>query len=435
MKKLEGRALMCIALAAVLIIGLCVFIAKLAIHGDDWASFYANAHVYSQGRLAVGTVYDRNGNVLLENDEEGPHYNEDEGIRRGTFHVVGDKNMNISTAVNYAFRSDIIGYNFITGTNGSIFLDNRTLNLTIDGDVSKTAYEALNGRNGLVGVYNWRTGEIICMTSNPSLDPEADNQSVEAESGTYINKVLSSADTPGSIFKLVTTKAALENIQGIDDWSFRCTGSYTIDGERITCSSAHGTVNIYSALSNSCNCAYASLAVELGSDIMNQTVEQLGLTSSYDINGIKSKTGSFNFDTYDYNLGWAGVGQFEDQVNPLSMMVYVGAIAGGGTAAEPYLLEGTGSDQVELLSSDTAAQLKEMMRNNVVSNYGDGNYPGLELHAKSGTAEGAKGTVPDAWFCGFSGDYAFIVCVENGGYGSSVAGPVANKVLQSLISD
>lgn len=435
MKKLEGRALMCIALAAVLIIGLCVFIAKLAIHGDDWASFYANAHVYSQGRLAVGTVYDRNGNVLLENDEEGPHYNEDEGIRRGTFHVVGDKNMNISTAVNYAFRSDIIGYNLITGTNGSIFLDNRTLNLTIDGDVSKAAYEALNGRNGLVGVYNWRTGEIICMTSNPSLDPEADNQSVEAESGTYINKVLSSADTPGSIFKLVTTKAALENIQGIDDWSFRCTGSYTIDGEKITCSSAHGTVNIYSALSNSCNCAYASLAVELGSDIMNQTVEQLGLTSSYDINGIKSKAGSFNFDTYDYNLGWAGVGQFEDQVNPLSMMVYMGAIAGGGTAAEPYLLEGTGSEQVELLSSDTAAQLKEMMRNNVISNYGDGNYPGLELHAKSGTAEGAKGTVPDAWFCGFSGDYAFIVCIENGGYGSSVAGPVANKVLQTLISD
>lgn len=435
MKKLEGRALMCIALAAVLIIGLCVFIAKLAIHGDDWASFYANAHVYSQGRLAVGTVYDRNGNVLLENDEEGPHYNEDEGIRRGTFHVVGDKNMNISTAVNYAFRSDIIGYNFITGTNGSIFLDNRTLNLTMDGDVSKTAYEALNGRNGLVGVYNWRTGEIICMTSNPSLDPEADNQGVEAESGTYLNKVLSSADTPGSIFKLVTTKAALENIQGIDDWSFRCTGSYTIDGEKITCSSAHGTVNIYSALSNSCNCAYASLAVELGSDIMNQTVKQLGLTSSYDINGIKSKAGSFNFDTYDYNLGWAGVGQFEDQVNPLSMMVYMGAIAGGGTAAEPYLLEGTGSEQVELLSSDTAAQLKEMMRNNVISNYGDGNYPGLELHAKSGTAEGAKGTVPDAWFCGFSGDYAFIVCIENGGYGSSVAGPVANKVLQTLISD
>jgi len=165
---------------------------------------------------------------------------------------------------------------------------------------------------------------------------------------------------------------------------------------------------------------------------MEKTVKDLGLTSSYDLNGIKSREGSFTFDTYNYNLGWAGIGQFEDQVNPMSMMVYMGAIAGGGEAAEPYIIMGSDTKNTELLKSDTAAKLKEMMRNNVMSNYGDGNYPGLELHAKSGTAEGAKGTVPDAWFCGFSGDYAFIVCVENGGYGSSVAGPIANKVLQAL---
>ncbi len=434
MKKLEGRALICIALAVTLIIGLGIFIGRLAADGDDWATFYANAHVYSQGRLAVGTVYDRNGEILLKNDEDGTHYNEDAGIRRGTVHVVGDKDMNISTAVNSFFRSDIIGYNFITGTNGSIFSDNRTLRLTIDGNVSKTANEALGRRNGLVGVYNWKTGEIICMTSNPSIDPEKDGGGADAESGTYINKVLSAADTPGSIFKLVTTKAALENIAGIDDWSFTCTGRHVIDGEKITCTAAHGRLNLYSALANSCNCAYASLAVELGSDVMKKTVDELGLTSSYDVNGIKSKAGSFNFDTYNYNLGWAGIGQFEDQVNPLSMMVYMGAIAGGGEAAKPYMLKGTGGDSVKLLDGNTAAKLKEMMRNNVLKTYGDGNYPGLELHAKSGTAEGAKGTVPDAWFCGFSGDYAFIVCVENGGYGSSVAGPVANKVLQALKS-
>lgn len=434
MKKLEGRALMCIALAAALIIGIGIFIGRLAVNGGDWASFYANAHVYSEGRLAVGTVYDRNGLVLLENDGDGTHYNQDKGIREGTVHVVGDKDLNISTAVNAFFRSDIIGYNFITGTNGSIFLDNRTLKLTIDGEVSKAAREALGGRKGLVGVYNWKTGEILCMTSSPSVDPELDMRGKEVESGTYINKVLSAADTPGSIFKLVTTKAALENIAGIDDWSFTCKGKHVIGGEKITCVSAHGKQDIYKALANSCNCAYAELTVELGSGVMNKTVEELGLTSSYNVNGIESKAGSFNFDTYDYNLGWAGIGQFEDQVNPLSMMVYMGAIAGGGEAAEPYLIQGEGKSSVELLGSGTAAKLKEMMRNNVLTNYGDGNYPGLELHAKSGTAEGAKGTVPDAWFCGFSGDHAFIVCVENGGYGSSVAGPVANKVLQALKS-
>ena len=65
--------------------------------------------------------------VLLQNDGEGPHYNDDSGIRRGTAHVVGDENMNVSTAVNYVFKSQIIGYNFITGTNGFLLGDNREL--------------------------------------------------------------------------------------------------------------------------------------------------------------------------------------------------------------------------------------------------------------------------------------------------------------------
>ena len=48
---------------------------------------------------------------------------------------------------------------------------------------------------------------------------------------------------------------------------------------------------------------------------------------------------------------------------------------------------------------------------------------------------GGTGKTPHSWFCGFSGNYAFIVCVENGGYGSSVAGPVANRVLQYMKSE
>lgn len=432
MKKMEGRALLCLVLAAALVIGLIVFGVKFVKDGDQWASFYANSHVYSNGKLAVGTVYDRNGVLLLKNDSEGSHYNEDSGIRKATMQVVGDDAMNVSTAVNYAFRSEIIGYNILTGTNGFLFADNRELNLTIDAEVSKTAYEAMGNRNGFVGVYNWKTGEIMCMVSKPGYDPAYPEQAENAESGSYMNKVLSAAMTPGSTFKLVTTAAAIENIPGLDDWSFRCTGSHVIDGEKVTCQSAHGNVDIYGALSKSCNCAYASLTLEIGSEAMNDIVERLGLTKSYDINGIKSVPGSFNFDTYNINLGWAGVGQFEDQVNPLSLMVYMGAIAGGGEASSPVLLKGTDEGSVELLSSETALKMDALMRNNVTSNYGDRNYPGLELRAKSGTAEGAKGTSPDAWFCGYSGDYAFVVCIEKGGYGSSVAGPVANKVLQAL---
>lgn len=435
MKKMEGRAIICLALAAVLVVGLVVFICKIAVNGGTWASFYANSHVYSEGRLAVGAIYDRNGVLLLQNDAEGSHYNDDESIRRATLHVVGDEKQNISTAANYAFRSKIIGYNIVTGTKGILFGSGRDIKLTVDAQVSKTAYEALRGRDGFVGVYNWKTGDIICMVSNPGYDPISVDEAANAKSGAYINKVLSSTATPGSTFKLVTTAAALENIEGINGWSFKCTGKYEIEGEKITCQSAHGTVDIYGALSKSCNCAYASLAVEIGGEAMNNTVDALGLTSSYDVDGVDSMPGSFNFDTYNYNLGWAGVGQFEDQINPLSMMIYMGAIAGEGSASTPHILMGTGSETVNLLDGDIARQVGDMMRNNVLTNYGDGNYPGLELHAKSGTAEGAKGTAPNAWFCGYSGDYAFIVCVEKGGYGSSVAGPIANKVLQALQAD
>lgn len=444
MKKLEGRAILCLTLAAALILGLVYFIFRLETNGSQWASFYANKHIYTNGQLAVGAVYDRDGTVLVKNSKEGSKYNDDPEIRRATLHVTGDKGFNIVTAANNAFRGKMVGYNFVTGTNPILTGSSRKVNLTIDADANVEAYRALAGRNGFVSVYNWKTGEIVCLVSMPTLDPAQEVNKDSVPTGTYINKALSSKFTPGSTFKLVTTAAALENIDDINTRTFTCTGSTLIDGEKITCPKAHGTMDIYGALSNSCNCAYASLAVELGGDIMAEYTEKLGLTSSYDVDGIKTAAGSFNFDTYNINIGWAGIGQFEDEVNPLSMMVYMGAIAGDGKAAEPCLIKSTGksllpgSDSsaragtVSLLSSETAKQIKDMMRNNVKSNYGDSNYPGLELHAKSGTAEVGSGKAPHSWFCGFSGDYAFVVCVENGGYGAYVAGPVANRVLQQI---
>ena len=450
MKKLEKRAILCLLLAVVLVIGLIYFTVRLEVNGSDWASFYANQHIYSKGTLCVGKVTDREGRILLENSKDGPNYNDDSEIRKATFHVTGDPGFNIATAANSAFRSRMIGYNFVTGTSGMLTNKGREIQLTIDGAISKTAYEALAGRNGFVGVYNWKTGEILAAVSTPTTDPQNPVSAENAPSGTYVNKVLSSSLTPGSTFKLVTSAAAIDTLPDMDNWSFYCTGSHSIGGGtgKITCPRAHGNQDFYSALANSCNCAFAQLAVDIGGETMAAYTEKLGLTTSYDINGIKTKAGSFNFDTYDINVGWGGIGQFEDQVNPLYMMVYMGAIAGNGTAASPVILKEDsvvdkgkdllGKDDsarkgtVELLSSGTAAQLQQMMRNNVKVTYGDANYAGLDLHAKSGTAEVGTGKTPHSWFTGYSGDYAFVVCVENGGYGASVAGPVAGKVLQDM---
>lgn len=432
MKKLERRAILCLLLAAFLVLGTLVFTVRLGLEGGTWASYYANQHVFHEGVLSVGAVYDRNGVLLLKNDDEGQHYHEDSAVRTANLHVTGDKGSNIATGANAVLRSKMIGYNFITGTKGILFGSGRKATLTVDADLNVTAYQALAGRNGLVSVYNWKTGEILCLVSSPSFDPADDYAAANAKSGAYINKALSSTLTPGSIFKLVTTAAAIERYPGLDDWTFTCSGSYEVGGGKVTCSYAHGAQNIYDALANSCNCAYASLAAELGPEIMETYVEKLGLTSSYNVSGIETAKGTFTFDDGTLGLAWAGIGQHEDLLNPLSMMVYMGAIAGSGTAAEPILLEGGHSGSVKLLDQNTAAKLKEMMRNNVVENYGDGNFPGLSLCAKTGTAEVGGGKAPHGWFAGFSGDYAFIVCVENGGSGIGSAAPVANQVLQAV---
>ncbi len=433
MRKLEKRAILCLLLAAALVLGTLLFAVRLAVEGGNWASYYANRHVYKDGVLAVGEVYDRNDVLLLKNDQEGQKYNQDAALRRANLHVTGDKASNIVTGANVAFRQKMIGYNFVTGTNGLLFGAGRKVKLTVDAELNRTAQAALAGRNGLVGVYNWKTGEILCMTSAPTLDPLDEAAIANPPSGTYLNKLLSATLTPGSIFKLVTTAAVIENLPEWENWSYTCTGREVMSGSAITCSRAHGKQDVYSALAHSCNCAYSQLTLAVGEDVMRETVNKLGLTDSYVINGIKTAAGSFDFGGAALNTAWAGIGQYEDKLNPLSMMVYVGAIAGGGTAKAPILLQGSRSGNVSLLDETTASTLKGMMRNNVKTEYGEANFPGLSLCAKTGTAEVGSGRAPHAWFCGFSGDYAFIVCVENGGAGISAAAPVANQVLQALV--
>ena len=78
-----------------------------------------------------------------------------------------------------------------------------------------------------------------------------------------------------------------------------------------------------------------------------------------------------------------------------------------------------------------------MMVNNVSASYGTKRFPGMDLGAKSGTAEVGGDQKPHAWFAGFLRDeehpYAFVVLVENGGSGADVAGTVASKVLKAAV--
>ncbi len=454
MKKIEKRTVVCLALTAALLLGVALFVVRFFLDGGDWASFAANRHLYnSQGQLSVGRVLDRDGDVLSWVDEAGNRqYYANPTVRMATLHAVGDPGGAIGTSALVAFADELSGYNFLTGADNP-FGQGNDLYLTLDARLNYEAYQALNGRKGAAGVYNYKTGEILCMVSSPAFDPANPPEIQEGDGryeGVYVNRFLSGTFIPGSVFKTVTLTAALEKIPDLFDRAFTCTGSTEVGGETITCPSAHGEMDIGEAFARSCNGVFAQLAVELGAETMAEYVEKAGLLDRYSVDGIQTAQGSYDLSgASEGQLGWSGVGQYNDLVNPCAVMVWMGGIANGGRTAVPHLIQDVkgglprislpfGGRTGTLIEADTAWTLAGLMAQNVVQTYGSGRFPNMDICAKSGTAEVGGGKRPNAWFAGFlrneDAPYAFAVVVEEGGSGASAAGDVAARVLDALVN-
>ena len=128
------------------------------------------------------------------------------------------------------------------------------------------------------------------------------------------------------------------------------------------------------------------------------------------------------------------------------MAAFYNAIANDGKGTVPHLVNKitvdgartyssvTGSEQ-RIMSTRTAQLIQEYLLNNVETKYGSENFPGLTVGAKTGTGEVGGGRRPNATFAGFVDDvkypYAFIVVVEDGGYGSTVCIPILSKILEA----
>jgi peptidoglycan glycosyltransferase len=455
MKRIAKRTVASLILVVLLLAGFGFYVIKWMANGQDWAAFAVNRHAYSDGVLATGSIVDANGTALAFVQDGARAFSSDYDTRRAALHVVGDTEGNIGTGLLYAFDTELMGYNPLTGLY-SVSGEGHTLHTTIDIDVCKVAVQALGYNKGAVVVYNYKTGEVVCMVSSPGFDPlyppDLSGYDGTTLEGAYINRALSSTFTPGSIFKLVTLQAAIETDPDIWNRTFYCDGGYEIGYDVITCTEQHGAIDIHDALAYSCNCAFAELALVVGGETIEKYAEKAGLLDTFTMSGVRVAAGRYDIAAAgSSDLAWSGIGQYTDLVNPLAMARYMGAIANGGAVVAPRIVDkittpmgipfglyGRGT-KTRLLSAETADTLKEMMRYNVTSYYGQDRFPGLALGGKSGTAEVEPGVTPHAWFVGFTEDkdkpYAFAVFVENGGWGVSVAGAVANEVLQAIADE
>ncbi|MEI3578203.1 MAG: penicillin-binding transpeptidase domain-containing protein [Acutalibacteraceae bacterium] len=449
MRKTRSRSTMVLIIALLAIVGLCVFIVKIFLNAGQWIQHSYNGHLAGSGGLSsAGEIFDRSGNTLAYSQDGERLYNSDYTTRLSTLHVVGDDSLNISSAIQSSYRSQLIGFNYLWGLGlPSSLKAGGNITLTIDSSACNAAYNALGGYNGAVVVYNYKTGEVLCSVSTPTYDPmdppEITEDNEKEYDGVYVDKVLAGLYAPGSTFKIITAAAALENIPDIENETFTCNGSTNIGGNEITCMHIHGELTMKEGLAQSCNVVFSELAARLGKDKMTAMAEKLGFNSSVIVNSTETARQVYNVSKADENgLGWSGIGQYTVEANPMQMAIMCSAIANGGAAVLPNeiksgVMEINGGTK-DMIDSDLAAKLDEYMRYDVTSYYGDSLFPSLTVCAKTGTAEVGENKEPHAWMVGYSQDedapLAFAVIVENGGYGFSTAGPVAVAAMEACAS-
>lgn len=448
MNKVASRAGIVLLLVLLLVGGLTFFIFEYVLQAGTWVTFAGSPHVYNGGNIGCGAVTDRDG-VLLLDLNDGRTYAENERLRLATVHWVGDRRGSVDAPALSAYATQLAGFDLVNGVY-SYGNTGGIAKLTLSAQVQSAALEAMGDYKGTVGVYNYKTGELLCAVTTPTFDPDNVPDTAQDDGtyeGMYINRFIQSRYIPGSIFKIVTLAAALETIPDVMEQTFNCTGGYEIGKDTVTCDGKHGKQTLKQAFRNSCNSAFAQLALQVGKDTLSSYVDQFGVTNSIEFDGITTAKGNFDLsDASQVSLAWSSIGQYTDLVNPCAYMTFVGAIAAEGKGVDPYVVKSASSGGImgytaktvkgeRLMSKSTAQTVKEFMAFNVEDKYGSENFPGLTVCAKTGTAEVGGDKKPNAVFTGFVEDakypLAFIVIVEDGGYGREICVPIISKVLEA----
>ncbi len=286
MKKMNRRAFSVLLIALLILGGLGFYIYRYVEHGEYWASYFSRLNSSS-----TGTVVDRNGELLAAFTANENKFSDKYETRVANYHVTGDFWDRTGSGILTNFAGQLHGFDLVNGMTQTRTIE---LQLNVDAKLDNKAYAELAGRKGAIGVVNYRTGELICMVSSPSVDP-TDPDPIAGE-GAYINRLISASFVPGSVFKLVTAAAAIETVPSIWQRSFWCEGSEEIAGVEITCPYEHYTMDFAGALANSCNISFAKIAISVGQENMIKYVRKYGFLDPHSLDWIPTAAGTYPLD-------------------------------------------------------------------------------------------------------------------------------------------
>lgn len=343
--------------------------------------------------------------------------------------------------------------------------------LTIDKNTQIAAEEALTDYTGAVIALEPQTGEILAFVSAPEYDlsnfasvTSSDFWDTLSSDTTkpLFNRVTMSRNPPGSTFKMLIAFAGLEEKIISKNFSVNCKGGHRFGNRFFRCTHQHGYVNMTSAIERSCNTYFYQLILKLGIDNLYKYSKMFhfGEKTRIDI-GQEFKGLIPSKEYYDKVYGegrWTngnllslGIGQGEILTTPLQLAQYAALLANFGKTKTPHLVRGyiesetnryvpLEYDSIEVNISRTSFNVIRKGMYNVVQGV-DGTakwikLKDIEISGKTGTAQNPHGE-DHALFIAFAPfdnpKIAVAVIVENVGYGSTYAAPIARRVIKAYL--
>ncbi len=355
----------------------------------------------------------------------------------------------------------------------------KQIQLTIDYDLQQVAEQSLGVRPGAVIALDPRTGEVLAMVSRPTPDPNDFAIRVPVEEWKklnddplhpLLNRAIQAQLAPGSVFKIVTATAMLEDHVPEEGFTTFCPGYGTFFGRQYHCyvyyaksgPKSHGVLSLHDAILKSCDVFFYNVGMRLGIDRLSYYDTKLGIGKKTGIDLPSEEHGlmpsqewverTFHRKWYAGEVISVATGQGAVTTTPLQLARLIGGIASGGMFKQPHMLkdaQNVGEERFPI-SESTIEKVTDAMYGVVNEPGGTGGHlklAGIELSGKSGTAQVIgydkmalvrKGTqfADNAWFVGYAPKRDPEICVavlvqESGQHGGEAAGPVVRDIVKA----
>lgn len=359
--------------------------------------------------------------------------------------------------------------------------------LTIDSQLQKAAWAAMEGRAGAVVALDPRDGSVLALVSRPGFDPNLFNRGVSADVWEKIssnplhpmeNRAIAGQYPPGSTYKLIVAAAALEEGIITPETTFNCPGHFDMGTRTFRCwkRHGHGRVNLHRAIVESCDVYFYNVGRLLGVDRLAEYARAFGLGSRTGVAMAGERRGLI--PTKDWKLARFGIpwqpgetisisiGQGYNTATPIQLANAYAAVTGNGEFFTPRIVKRIETDDGEIIEEfrpekkavlPVSREHIQLLRkalwgvvNEPGGTGGQSRVAGRDVCGKTGTAqvigmgEGDDGSSypyeyrDHALFMSFAPrdnpEIVVAVVAEHSGHGGSVAAPVARKVLEAYFA-